>query len=272
MIRTATILRSAGARERLQPHTEVILNRTPRFLLASVAFGLLVAPAIAKTWFVGGPGADFDEIQPAIDAAQDGDVILVRPGQYHGFTLSKGVMVAASSTRFSVPPTATDRVVVSGVASGRRAGIAGMSMNGLADVLGYQFLEVSSCQGEVVLEDLELQSPDSVPFFLSADLLLIADCTNVSVTTLQASRGSDASLRGVVHVERSVVRLADCTVQVGKQLTCDDQLNGLEGAPAVEAIDSSVVVAGDATLRAGDGGDAAWSSIRAGAVARVAMR
>src|SRR5262245_43895551 len=132
------------------------MARTVPLLVAALTLSLLGSSAIAKTWYVGGPGADFDDIQPAIDAAQDGDLILVSPGQYHGFTLLKGVMVAASDALFSVPPTPTDRVVVSGIGAGRRAGIAGMSMSGNATVLGYQFLEISSCQAEVVLEDLEL--------------------------------------------------------------------------------------------------------------------
>ena len=52
----------------------------PRAMLCTLIIGLLVSSAIAKTWYVGGSGADFSEIQPAIDAAQDGDLILVRPG------------------------------------------------------------------------------------------------------------------------------------------------------------------------------------------------
>src|SRR5262245_14030253 len=229
------------------------MTRAVPLLFAVVALSLVGSSALAKTWYVGGPTPDFDEIQPAIDAAQDGDVILVSPGQYHGFTLSKGVMVAAASVNFSVPPTATDRVVVSGIAAGRRAGIAGMTMSGAPFVLGYQFLEISNCQGEVVLEDLELHSPDSIPAFVSSDILLITDCVNVSVTTLLATRGADSSGNGVVHVDSSIVRLADLAVQSGTRLACDNDLNGLEGAPALELLDSTVVIAGEKLLKGGRG-------------------
>src|SRR5262245_38901988 len=99
-----------------------------RALLSLLTITLLVAPSLASTWYVGGSGADFDEIQPAIDAAQDGDVILVRPGSYNTFTLSKGVMVRASSAPFTVTMTPPDRVLVQNIGATKRAGIAGMSI------------------------------------------------------------------------------------------------------------------------------------------------
>jgi len=61
-------------------------------LRASLAVLLLAAPAAAQgaVWVVdaaAGPGSDFTDIQPAIAAAADGDVILVRGGLYSSFTL-----------------------------------------------------------------------------------------------------------------------------------------------------------------------------------------
>jgi nitrous oxidase accessory protein len=50
--------------------------------LVAAALALLAAPAQARTWTVGGPGADFPLIAPAIAAAAAGDVIQVRGGVY----------------------------------------------------------------------------------------------------------------------------------------------------------------------------------------------
>ena len=56
-------------------------------VVASVFVSLVcpsVAEAAGRVWKVG-PGAPFRTIQPAVDAATDGDVVLVRPGTYAGF-------------------------------------------------------------------------------------------------------------------------------------------------------------------------------------------
>jgi len=53
-----------------------------RTTCAAVLFTLLAANADARTWTVGGVGADFPLIAPAIAASSDGDVIEVRAGVY----------------------------------------------------------------------------------------------------------------------------------------------------------------------------------------------
>src|SRR5215471_14413731 len=53
-----------------------------RMALAMVLFAVLSASAEARTWTVGGAGADFPFIAPAIAAASAGDVIEVRAGVY----------------------------------------------------------------------------------------------------------------------------------------------------------------------------------------------
>jgi nitrous oxidase accessory protein len=53
-----------------------------RAALLAAASMLVAGAADARTWTVGGAGADFPFIQPAIDAAVSGDVIRVRRGVY----------------------------------------------------------------------------------------------------------------------------------------------------------------------------------------------
>jgi nitrous oxidase accessory protein len=55
---------------------------TRRIALCAVVLGLVAARADARTWTVGGDGADFPLIAPAIAAASAGDVIRVRGGVY----------------------------------------------------------------------------------------------------------------------------------------------------------------------------------------------
>src|SRR5262245_14563964 len=126
--------------------------------VGAVVCCVALSPCDAKVWLVGGASPDFTEIQPAIDAASDGDVVLVRPGLYLPFTLSKGVMVAAAAVAgFEVDAPDRVSVVITGVAQGLRAGISGMSIHRIPWT-HVTLLEVSQCEGEIVLADLVLDT------------------------------------------------------------------------------------------------------------------
>jgi hypothetical protein len=77
---------------------------SPTALLAALAWA---TPALAQvTWTVDDSGgADFVQIQDAIDAAADGDVILVEPGDYASFAIVDKGLVLTGTT-----PTAMVRV------------------------------------------------------------------------------------------------------------------------------------------------------------------
>ena len=53
-----------------------------RTALSAVVLAFVAASADARTWTVGGEGADYPLIAPAIAAASAGDVIRVRGGVY----------------------------------------------------------------------------------------------------------------------------------------------------------------------------------------------
>ena len=66
----------------------------------------LTSTALATTWTVDDDGkADFDNIQAAVDAASDGDEIIVMPGTYMSSanqvfnTLNKGVWIHSKENR-----------------------------------------------------------------------------------------------------------------------------------------------------------------------------
>lgn len=76
------------------------LERLVVFAAASAALGLTAAPAGAATLCVGsGPGC-FAGIQAAVDAAQDGDTIHIRPGTFAGgVTIDKSVTIVGAGSR-----------------------------------------------------------------------------------------------------------------------------------------------------------------------------
>ena len=130
--------------------------------LALSAFVFLAPSAVAATIIVdddGGAGVNFTDIQPAIDFASVGDVILVHPGSYSNFTLAKGLTILglapgvqiAEGSRISLLP-ATDIVV-------------------LAD-LQPKDLRVLSSAGTVVLDSIDFNTSfpaTSLPQYLLVD-------------------------------------------------------------------------------------------------------
>lgn len=74
-----------------------------RSLRFAVLLFALAPQTIADTFVIddnGGPGVDFTAIQPAIDAASPGDVLLVRPGSYGWITLTKGLSILGEPNVF----------------------------------------------------------------------------------------------------------------------------------------------------------------------------
>jgi nitrous oxidase accessory protein len=66
--------------------------------LLAIVFIVATAQAEARTWTVGGSGADFPFIAPAIAAAADGDVIRVRSGVYReDLLIDKRLMILGES-------------------------------------------------------------------------------------------------------------------------------------------------------------------------------
>ncbi len=174
---------------------------------------------LAGVWTVGGSGADFSEIQPAVDAALPGDTILVRPGSYGPLLVEKGVLVRASEGMFLLGFGATIR----NIPAGSTAGISG------ATTVGYP-IQVRNNVGEVLLESLSLQAGEHT--------LWVDNCANVSVTganvSLSAGLGGDAVL-----IESSTVRVSDYSFQGGS--------GGLfiarDGGAALRVADSRVALA-----------------------------
>lgn len=212
--------------------------------LVLAAMGSLpCSEAQAKIWIVDGYGSgDFTQIQPAIDASQDGDVILVRvsaPFSYDTFVLSKGVMIRASDAPFTMVEDA--EVYVRDITLGKRAGISGVSLSTGVTYHASTALHVDDCGGEVVLESVQLTAHDGV-----SSRLVIHNCDNVSMTSLDV-------LSGGVQIDNSYVRLSEVKVIMGTDVECGECV----GIDAVQVTNSHIVLAG-ATVKGGNGSKGSW--------------
>jgi hypothetical protein len=215
------------------------------FLVVSCLSGGL----FAKTWYVGGSGADFNDIQPAIDAASPGDIILVRPGTYNAFTLAKGVVVRASDQQIQL--VGTEVINVTGIGSGERGAISGFKCKQMF---------VTSVSGELVLESLDVKDAYNIWSNPRPDIAVdIANAHNVSMTGVTVLGGGGDPVQPAMRIQYSNVRMTQCHVTgqfngIGPYCCMSDGI-GVTGSKVI--VSRSDILGGDATpysdMNGGDG-------------------
>ncbi len=208
-----------------------IFDRTAYFLIVlSLSAPLLRADVLVVDETGGG---DFTDIQPAVDAANDGDVVLVKSGTYPFFTIShKGVSIVADSGAqvavqgIRVQNTLVDHVVV----------LAGLESYGakLAVDDYWEALALDTTRGPVRVESCTLVGPDGIWH------LEYYDTSNA---------GEDA-VRAFLALDVSFTR---CTMTGGNgepdTLALPEIANGGDGLQA----EGCSIAIHDSILRGGDG-------------------
>ncbi|MBL8899028.1 MAG: hypothetical protein JNM84_15415 [Planctomycetes bacterium] len=163
------------------------LRGAPRVCLALGAAYLAAGPALAQTWIVdaaGAPGSHFRTIQAAVDAAADGDTILLRSGSYgeavsidgkalHVVGLG-GCFVFASTSR----PTPAPLFEVKNLPAGREVHLRGFDLARLSGQPG-DALHLRGNAGRVWCEELFLDTYDG-------PALHIEDCAEVLLSDVFA--------------------------------------------------------------------------------------
>lgn len=228
--------------------------------LALCLVALLAAPATAQvggaTWAGG-----FD-LQAAIDAAPEGGVVLVPPGQYDTFTIDgKGLDVVASGAGLVTIGSPTqphnpfaDWVAVRNLPAGSEVRLAGFRL-ALPRGSVSAPLTLEDCQGPVAL--ISLRMTDDYGF---TELLRVERCDSVSVTDCRFL-GYDRDLLGFdppYVAPRAALHAIDSSV-----FLTGSQLRGMDAAPLTAfsspiagsgvLAENSTVVATACEITGGDG-------------------
>lgn len=171
--------------------------------------------------------ADFTDIQAAIDAAAGGSVILVEPGFYSAFTLTKRLTIAG---RDGFKPRVDGNTVIDGA--------AGFTLVGLRfrNATGPALLEVTDVTGRGRIDDCIL-----VPNAGFVPGLLVNRADELVVTRTKIDGGPAISVRDSVAAFVDVEAIGDS----GQELT-------EPGANAFQVVDSQLVLT-DGTLWGGAG-------------------
>jgi hypothetical protein len=211
--------------------------------LRLVVTSMLMAPAWASTWIVddnGGPGVDFTSISAAVTAAAPGDVILVRPGTYSGFTLTSGVRVLGDAG-----VQVTGLIAIMHVGSGPRATIARMTTRGIL---------VSDCTASVTIEDIVARAGGSevVALGLHAAVAIVAS-TDVRLRAVDAaSVASSGFAERALTIDASRVEITHSHLQGATGLDWPSTSDGGNGITVQGTSDVHVSLS---TVLGGPGGD-----------------
>jgi hypothetical protein len=130
-----------------------------RVHLASLALLAFARLSAAGTLTVGpaGSGAQFTEIQAAIDAAVDDDVILVAPGTYQHITVSKPLRILGDGTGVVRIGATQFGARIQGIGAGRELVLSGIEVS-LPD--DSDAISLDACAGTVVLSDVDVPGGD----------------------------------------------------------------------------------------------------------------
>jgi hypothetical protein len=188
-------------------------------LFGSMVLGASSLAAQGKVWVVddnGGPGIDFTSIQPAVDAAADGDTLLIKPGSYKTIA-SGGVLVlldgkgltliaeAGATHQIYHAGNSGTAIAVRNLSASQRCVLRGLRVYALEG----RALEVSACAGSVWVDNCSL-----VSFFAAfgllpaADAAVYADAAALLAFSSATIQGGNAPCDGLRARDSNVVTYA----------------------------------------------------------------
>lgn len=124
---------------------------TRSLLLAGACVTANHALPAQRTWIVdvaNGPGTHFTNLPPAITAAADGDLILVRSGTYFGASTGKALTILGEGARLDFM---SGTFTVAALPAGRDFVLKGFVFDGWGPQVSVQ-----NCEGRVLLDDLTM--------------------------------------------------------------------------------------------------------------------
>lgn len=236
-------------------------------LLLWIGLPLILGRAAAGDVVFVAPTSLHKTIDAAIAVASDGDVIIVKPGTYPGFTLVDKSLWIVAETSSTVELTNTGKI--QNLASHRQVVLRGLKLQNGSGPATSAGVEISNCQGPVRIEGCNVVGRHAYPlssFYASAGGPGALVTSSASVTfvrgTVDGGNGYDSegeispsdAGNGLTATNSSLV-LYDCQLEGGEGGSTLDEpgANGGDGGDGV-AITGGDLFASGCELRGGKGG------------------
>lgn len=200
------------------------------FALASLATAdvLSVGPA--------GSGAQFSEIQAAVSAAEEDDVLLVQPGTYARIVVEKPLCILGVGPGVVIDAVADQSaVIVRGIGAGREFVLAGVRAETDGFFLRPRAVQLENSPGTLVLQDVTIAGERFEGMHIG---LSSTNCARVFLLESQVLESGELEQQtGAVVVQSSELWLVGCEIR-----GADDPYFALSGAHGLQATDSTVHV------------------------------
>lgn len=204
-----------------------------------LAVAFLAATAAAQTtWIVDAGGAgNFTNIQLAVNAADPGDRIEIRPGTYSSFAVSKGLDIEGVPGTVSVPD-----FHATGVPAEEWLRLTGLDS---------AQMKIRACAGNVLLRAVRVDVGNASEIPVAPH---IEDCARVLLIDCAFSGAYLLSTHGLVATRTTLV-VDGCTIRGGKVIWSTSQMNhGIAVTDARVLVVRSRLFGGDGKDIGGSGG------------------
>lgn len=232
---------------------------------ASASLFLVLAATAARAGGVivvdpANPGAYWD-IQPAIDAASDGDTVLVKSGFYGPFEIQDKDLRVVADVHHTAAVAGT--VVVRGLSAGKDVVLTGLVVVGIYSTLPWEGhgLYLENDAGSVRVQDCKIESENLFPAPASRHAVVAIGCADVVFTRCALKGGKGYwHTGGVVGsglvASGSNVALYECFVAGGRGSDASfPDADGQGGGHAFRASNGFLFASGG-SFAGGRGGDA----------------
>jgi hypothetical protein len=252
-------------------------SRSVRALLFVGAFSFSsLAHAQGDVWRVDddpGPDVDFNDLQPAVDAAVSGDLILVADGTYSAFTIDGKALAVVAEGRAEpliVPNPGQYDCSLRNLPAGGQITLRGLTLDRPATMNGPSLL-VENCDGVVWIEDFEvvpftLVNPFGSPTTQARTVEVRASqrvvMSRIAIAGMPGSpQGSGGFEFGStpLDIEDSTVHLYDGSITAAGTL-----VSGSFGPVGVDVANSLLVMRGTTVVGGGGGAAGVFGSPGAG--------